>query len=591
MRDLIVVRDPFPGLTGETITVVAGGFRSSEESGTHPLRDTLSQLRLRELLTEVQDRVEQLVEGRDRLDGLLEAMLVVTSGLELDETLRTIVHTAIELVDARYGALGVRGNDHELVEFIYEGIDEEMRARIGHLPEGRGVLGVLIDDPKPIRLDDISRHGASVGFPANHPPMQTFLGVPIRIRDEVFGNLYLTEKAGRQPFSEDDEVVVQALAAAAGIAIDNARLYEQSKTRQSWIEATRDIGTELLSGTDPARVFRLVADECLDLSGAQLTLVAIPADPDVPASELDELVVVATSGVGPATNLHTIPMEGTSIGDAFAKRTPGRFDQFDLTRGEAEFSGPALVLPLRATDAVAGVLVAIRPAGAQPFTAEQLDIMAAFADQAALAWQLASTQRQTRELSILTDRDRIARDLHDHVIQRLFAVGLSLQGVIPRARVPDVQQRLTECVDDLQEVIQEIRTAIFDLHGSGVTRLRQRLDEAVAQFSSSGLRTTVQYTGPLSVVDTDLAEHAEAVVREAVSNVVRHAEATTLSVSVSVADDVCIEVIDNGKGISGDITGSGLTNLRRRAEDVGGTFMIDQMPTGGCKLRWCAPLP
>jgi two-component system, NarL family, sensor histidine kinase DevS len=593
MHDLVVVRDSFRGLTGETITLVAGGFRSSGDPTTHPLRDTLSQLRLRELLTEVQDRVEQIVEGRDRLDGLLEAMLVVSSGLELDETLRTIVHTAIELVDARYGALGVRGHDHELVEFIYEGIDEEMRARIGHLPEGRGVLGVLIDDPKPIRLDDISHHAASVGFPANHPPMQTFLGVPVRIRDEVFGNLYLTEKAGGQPFSDDDEVLVQALAAAAGIAIDNARLYEQSKARQSWIEATRDIGTELLSGTDPARVFRLVADECLHLSGAQLTLVAIPVDPDLPASELDELVVVATSGVLPATNLHTIPVEGTSIGDAFAKRTPGRFDQFDLTRGEAEFTGPALVLPLRAADAVAGVLVAIRPAGAQPFTAEQLDIMAAFADQAALAWQLASTQRQMRELSILSDRDRIARDLHDHVIQRLFAVGLSLQGVIPRARVPEVQQRLTECVDDLQEVIQEIRTAIFDLHGSssGVTRLRQRLDEAVAQFSSSGLRTTVQYTGPLSVVDADLAEHAEAVVREAVSNVVRHAEATTLTVSVTVADDVCIEVIDNGKGISGDITGSGLTNLRRRAEDVGGTFTIDQTPTGGCKLRWCAPLP
>ena len=191
------------------------------------------------------------------------------------------------------------------------------------------------------------------------------------------------------------------------------------------------------------------------------------------------------------------------IGEAFVKRTPGRFDRFDLARIEGEATGPALVLPLRATGAVAGVLVALRPVGAQPFDNEQLAMMAAFADQAALAWQLAHAQRQMRELSILTDRDRIARDLHDHVIQRLFAVGLSLQGAIPRARVPEVQQRLTECVDDLQEVIQEIRTAIFDLHGasSGVTRLRQRLDEAVAQFSSPELRTSVQYTGPLSVVD------------------------------------------------------------------------------------------
>ena len=193
----------------------------------------------------------------------------------------------------------------------------------------------------------------------------------------------------------------------------------------------------------------------------------------------------------------------------------------------------------------------------------------------------------------MTDRDRIARDLHDHVIQRLFAVGLSLQGTIPRARVPEVQQRLSECVDDLQQVIQEIRTAIFDLHGSssGVTRLRQRLDDAIAQFPSSELRTTTQFVGPLSVVDAALADHAEAVVREAVSNVVRHGDATTLTVNVTVDDDVCIEVIDNGRGISGEITGSGLTNLRRRAEDVGGTFTTDQMPTGGTKLKWCAPLP
>jgi signal transduction histidine kinase len=572
---------------------VTDQVESGAETSMRPLRDTLSQLRLRELLMEVQDRVEQIVEGRDRLDGLLDAMLVVTSGLELDETLRTIVHTAIELVDARYGAVGVRGQDHELVEFIYEGIDEAMREQIGHLPEGRGVLGVLIDDPKPIRLDNISHHAASVGFPPNHPPMRTFLGVPVRIRDEVFGNLYLTEKANGQPFSEDDEVLVQALAAAAGIAIDNARLYEKSKNRQSWIEATRDIGTELLSGSDPARVFRLVADECRTLSGAELTLVAVPIDPDVPASEVDELVITATSGDGLASASQLIPVQGTLIGEAFVQRTPGAFDHFELVPGKTGVTGPALVLPLRATDAVAGVLVALRPVGAQPFNTEQLDMMAAFADQAALAWQLASTQRQMRELSILTDRDRIARDLHDHVIQRLFAVGLALQGTIPRTRLPEVQQRLTECVDDLQDVIQEIRTAIFDLHGSssGATRLRQRLDEAVAQFATSDLRTMVQYTGPLSVVDAVLADHAEAVVREAVSNTVRHADATTLAVNVTVGDDLCIDIVDDGSGIPANITGSGLTNLRERAEEVGGSFTLEKRPSGGTRLTWCVPMP
>lgn len=218
--------------------------------------------------------------------------------------------------------------------------------------------------------------------------------------------------------------------------------------------------------------------------------------------------------------------------------------------------------------------------------------MSAFADQATLAWQLASTQHRMRELSIISDRDRIARDLHDHVIQRLFAVGLSLQSTVARARTEEVRERLAGCVDDLQDVIQEIRTTIFDLHGgaSGVTRLRQRLDEAVADFAGSDLRTTVRYVGPLSVVDAVLADHAEAVVREAVSNVVRHAGATTLSVVVSVDDDLSVEVTDNGRGIGDNITTSGLANLRRRAEDLGGAFSVRAVADGGTQLQWRAPL-
>ncbi|MGB0972576.1 MAG: GAF domain-containing protein [Mycobacterium sp.] len=561
------------------------------DGAVRPLRDTLSQLRLRELLTEVQDRVEQMLTGRDRLDGLIEAMLAVTSGLELDVTLRTIVHTAIDLVDAKFGALGVLGHDDDLVEFVYEGIDEATRDQIGKLPEGRGVLGVLLADPKPIRLENISSHPTSVGFPPNHPPMRTFLGVPLRVRDEVFGNLYLTEKVSGQPFSEDDEVLLQALAAAAGIAIDNARLYEQARARQSWIAATRDISTELLSGTDPAGVFRLVADDALKLSGAVGALVAVPIDPDLPTDDVSELVVAASAGELVAAAQSSIPVQGTAIGDAYAQRMPWRFNGTDVGIGDS--GRPALVLPLRATDTVAGVLVALRPEGAQPFSVGELDLMAAFADQAALAWQLASTQHRISELGILTDRERIARDLHDHVIQRLFAVGLSLQGTIARARSGEVQQRLSDSVDDLQAVIQDIRTTIFDLNdgSSGITRLRQRVDEAVGAFPGSGMRTSVQYIGPLSVVDATLADHAEAVVREAVSNAVRHANSTALTVTISVDDDLTIEVKDNGRGMPADITGSGLTNLRRRAEDVGGSFSVLAAPDGGTHLIWRAPLP
>lgn len=557
------------------------------------MRETLSQLRLRELLLEVQDRIEQIVEGRDRLDGLIDAILAITSGLKLDATLRAIVHTAAELVDARYGALGVRGYDHRLVEFVYEGIDEETRHLIGSLPEGRGVLGALTEEPKPIRLDDISRHPASVGFPLHHPPMRTFLGVPVRIRDEVFGNLYLTEKADGQPFSDDDEVLVQALAAAAGIAVDNARLFEESRTREAWIEATRDIGTQMLAGADPAMVFRLIAEEALTLMAGAATLVAVPLDDEAPACEVDDLVIVEVAGeISPAVKQMTVAVSGTSIGGVFHDRTPRRFDRLDLAVDGPVEPGPALVLPLRAADTVAGVLVALRSADEQPFSDKQLDMMAAFADQAALAWRLATAQRQMREVEILTDRDRIARDLHDHVIQRLFAVGLTLQGAAPRARVPAVRESIYSSIDDLQEIIQEIRSAIFDLHAgpSRATGLRHRLDKVIDQLAIPALHTTVQYTGPLSVVDTVLANHAEAVLREAVSNAVRHANATSLAINVSVEDDVRVEVVDDGVGISGDITESGLRNLRQRADDAGGEFTVENMPTGGTLLRWSAPL-
>ena len=279
----------------------------------------------------------------------------------------------------------------------------------------------------------------------------------------------------------------------------------------------------------------------------------MPADPEAPDSEVTELVVayLAGAGVPDAAAAETMPVAGTSVGRAFLQRTPQRLDTFDVDGGLIGAAGPALVLPLRTTDTVAAVIVILRRTGAYPFSDEQLDMMAAFTDQAALASQLAVTQRRMRELDLLTDRDRIARDLHDYMIQRLFAVGVALQGTIPRVRAPEVQQRPSQAVDDLQGVIQDIHTAIFDLHGgsSGATRLRQRLDRAIAAFAESELHTTVQYSGPRSVVDAVLADHAEAVVKEAVSNAVRHADASQLTIHIDVADGLSIDVIGNGKGI------------------------------------------
>lgn len=534
-------------------------------------------------------------------DGLVEAMLAVTSGLDLEATLQTIVRTATELVDARYGALGVRGDGHQIVDFIVEGMGQADLDTIGRVPQGIGVLGLLLDNPKTIRLDDIGKHPASVGFPPHHPPMHTFLGVPVRIREEIYGNLYLTDKAGGRPFSEDDEVLVEALAAAAGIAIDNARLFEQARLRQSWIESARDIATKLLGENEPGQVFRLIADDALDLASADAVMVAVPtdsgnADSGPARSSRTGLVVVETSGDAPSREaMALVDVADSIIGATFADRTPRRVTAIDSAALAPVIAlpGPAMVVPLRTTGAVAGVVLALRRAGGREFTEEELDMMASFADQVALTWQLANSQRQMRELDVISDRDRIARDLHDHVIQRLFAVGLSLQGTIGRAESEEVQKRLTDTVDELQAVIQDIRTTIFDLHGggSGTTRLRQRLDEAVGAFAGSGVRTTLTFVGPLSVIDTALADHAEAVVREAMSNAVRHAHAHTVSVQVRVEDELSIDVTDDGRGMPADVTASGLSNLRTRALQLGGQFSVGTGPAGGTVLRWTAPLP
>ncbi|NQE93675.1 GAF domain-containing sensor histidine kinase [Nocardia terpenica] len=571
----------------------------SYRSDSYSVRETLSQLRLRELLTEVRSRIDQIIDARDRVDGLVEAMLTVTSGLELDETLRTIVRTAITLVGSRYGALGVRGHEHELVRFIYEGIDDAQREIIGDLPAGRGVLGVLIDEPKAIRLDNIADHRASVGFPPNHPPMRTFLGVPIRIRDEVYGNLYLTEKFDGQLFSEDDEVIVQALASAAGVAIDNARLYEAARARQAWIAATGDITTEFLAGTDSTQVLSHLVAHIRRLTGSDRAFLATPVDTEISVSELAVLYLTQWDGPEPDFIGRDLTITDTGIADAFLRRTPLRFDNPGAAGIDATLlaTGPVLLLPLYTAEQVLGVLVATRSKEAPRYDDEIIELATAFANQAALAMQLATAQERVRELSVLTDRDRIARDLHDHVIQRLFAIGLSLQGTVPRSRKPDVRQRISQAVDELQEVVQEIRTSIFNLHERDgiILRLRERIEQAILQQTAdTGIHTSVHVSGPLSSVGPDLGDHAEAVVREAVSNAVRHSGADTLTIDIAVGDTLELVVEDDGCGVPPDTTRSGLDNLARRAVECQGEFRVSPVATNsarpGTRLRWSAPL-
>ncbi|MGW5383139.1 GAF domain-containing protein [Nocardia sp. NPDC003963] len=567
-----------------------------------PVTEMLSQLRLHELLDEVQDRIAQIVDVRDRMDRLMEAMLAITAGLDLDETLRSIVHTAIELVDAGYGALGVRGTDRnsrELAEFVYEGIDDRTRELIGNLPRGRGVLGLLIDQPEPIRLPDIGSHPSSVGFPAHHPPMHSFLGVPVKVRDEVFGNLYLTDKIGAAEFTEDDEAVVRALAASAGIAIENARLYEQSRMRYRRLEATRDVATELLAGGEPAEVLDLVAERARLLTRAATAFVALPDDPEQPRHEVHELTVAAAAGDrADALRGQRLPLAESRADQAFRQASTITLERLpaDILPEFAPEFGPALVLPLLAGENVIGVLTTVQPAGAECLDPAVRAMMTVIANQAALALRLSQTQHRMRELDVVADRDRIARDLHDHVIQRLFAVGLGLQTTLQRARSPEVKARLGETIDDLQSIVEDIRHSIFDLHSSTAVEsadFRKHLHAIVAEMTAeTELRTSIRLAGPLTVLTPPLSDDIEAVVREAISNVVKHAHATALSVDLRIGDEVTLEVADDGIGLSPDIDRrSGLANLAARAKRAGGECRTSANPSGGTLLNWSAPLP
>ncbi len=449
-------------------------------------------LRLDELLREVQERIAEIVATRDRMQGLLDAVIAVGEGLDLDTILRRIVQSAADLVDARYGALGVLGPDGGIARFLHIGVDPGTRSRMGALPEGRGLLGQLILDPRPLRVPDLAEHEASAGFPPNHPPMRTFLGVPVRVRDAVFGNLYLTEKRGGAEFTPADEVIVEALAAAAGIAVQNADLFEQTRLRQQWLEASAEIRSELLAGTSDADALRLIAQRTLELTGSDATLIVLGPGPDD-----GEFVVRAECGPDPLGLLGR-PLDA---GDPLLREVvEGRVAVLatDAPTTLAPGYGPTLAVPLRSQDTVTGVLLALRRTGGPRFQQHEVPLLTSFAEQTTLALELGEKNRAQRQLDVFADRDRIARGLHDHVIQRLFATGLQLQSTLRRTDDPVVQERIGHAVEELDTTVREIRTAIFDLHTVGGERIPDFAAEAAA---GSGVTSSVRTSGPVDVLE------------------------------------------------------------------------------------------
>jgi len=555
----------------------------------------LPQLRLDDLLAELQVRLSAAVKTRDRVHSLLEAVVAVGSNLDLEVVLRQIVQAAVTLVDARYGALGVIGEGGRLAEFVPVGLDEEQIAKIHHWPEGRGLLGELIVNPEPLRLADMSAHPRSFGFPEGHPPMKTFLGAPVRIRDEVFGNLYLTEKQDGTEFDEEDEAVLTALGAAAGVAIGNARLYEEARRQQQWLRASSEVTQRLLSDADTGEVLTMVTSEALEMSGADLVVLALPAGGGT------QMVIEHAVGEGAEEALGLVlPVDSSVSGLVLGTGKPLSVEDFVTDERVAPAArehmrlGPAVVFPLGAPGNVRGILTAGRRPGSMPLAPAAVEMLVSFAAQAGVGLELAAHRRDMQRFAVFEDRDRIARDLHDLVIQRLYATGMSLESLAARMGDSESARRVSSAVDALDETIKEIRSAIFSLHsrpGADETDLRAEiLDVVDAATAPLGFAPALRMSGRLDAVPADAAEHLAGALREALSNAARHAKASKVEVTVEAGRELILLVKDNGIGLKETGRRSGLANLTDRATALGGTMRAGPAKEGGTEVEWRVPL-
>jgi signal transduction histidine kinase len=580
----------------------AGRAPTAEDS---PLNfPDMPRLELDQLLLQLVDRAGEVMATQGRLRGLLRANQAVIGQLALPVVLRRIAEESRELVGARYAALGVLGAGGGLAEFVHSGMDDATVAEIGDLPQGKGILGAVIDEAAPIRLTHLGADPRSSGFPAGHPPMCSFLGVPIRIRDEVFGNLYLTDSV-RGEFSEEDEELARSLAATAAVAIDNARLYRSATVRGEWMAATAAATRDILAGSG-REPLQALARRALELADADLTLVSLPVDPARETLRI-EYVVASDRARESVRRLRrrSFAVGGSLAGHVFSTAEPLRLSE-PRARGGLEpdpvvdeiDAGPTVVVPLVGSAGVEGVLAVLRTTGRTAFGADDLDMIAGFASQAAVALELSDARAERERLTVLDERERIAADLHDHVIQRLFAAGLSVQAVAARLG-PDADRLLT-VVQDLDDTIAQIRTSIFSLaRAPGEDGIRGRILDVVTDATEPlGFRPVLRFSGPAESLvgeDESVVDDVVAVLREALSNVVRHAHAAHVEVDLVVEQGPSgarleVVVFDDGVGIEPAGRRSGLGNLRRRAERRGGEFALDPADGGGTVLRWTVPL-
>ena len=554
-----------------------------------------------ELEGELVARAAETLTAHDGLRALLTANRSIVEELSLPTVLRRVVSAAQTVSGARYAALGVIGPDGLLEEFVHTGMTADEVAQIGNLPQGGGTLGALIEKPVAIRRTRIASDPLSAGFPAGHPPMTTFLGVPVRSRGVVFGNLYLTDRVDGRPFSAEDEELVLALAATAGIAIENARLYDDGRRRQDWLAAAGEISRSLLTpSNDKTVVLQRIADTVARLAEADVAAVVLPSDDDPDSLEICVVAGRDTEGLRSLRYPRADTLDWMAMEEGGGILLDTVEDQHLRVHLTAAMSvGPVMALPLIGEWGPRGVIIVGRIEARPRFSEAELELAGGFAAQAALALELDDARADQQRLTVLEDRTRIARDLHDHVIQRLYASGLSLQSALSTEPDEQLQGLLTHTVADLGDTIRQIRTSIFALTDSDRGRIGARAAILeVVRRAGAGLRSSprVSFVGPVdTVVGDELVGDLVAVVNEGLTNVVRHAEAGVVEVSVHVVGDrIQVLITDDGIGLGvglGDLLrGRGLSNLEGRAHQAGGTLTMSNREEGGLRLEWAVPL-
>lgn len=534
------------------------------------------------------------------MEVILRAVLSLTAHLELDTVLQELVDTAAQITGAQYAAIGVLDSTGANEAFVYTGMPRAF-TDTHEPPRGYGVLGAIPADGALI-LDDLTQHEAFGGFPPEHPPMHTFLGVPLRIAGEVYGRIYLSEKPGG--FTAEDAEQVQMLAAAAAIAVQNARLFQAVRTREQWVEAGQEVTTAMLQGIDVEDALELIAQRARTIAKADTAVLVLPGLGDDWVIEIvdgdlhGDLIGAVMPDDGRA--VHVIETGTGIIVDSFARARMVRLPQFGRY-------GPSLYAPLTGGDAVLGAIVLLRRKEAREFTQTDLAIAQSFARQAALALELAEARDAKDRASVLDERARISRDLHDLAIQQLFASGLQLtqaRDQIPTER-HELRDVLEAALNGVDESVRQIRSIVHALRSPDERAgLVDRLEREVS-LARTGLGFAPSLVlqrgdgGPGLVsdevdarIDDDLADDVVAVVREGLANAARHAQASSLHVRLRLGQQqLQVQIEDDGVGLgAAPVRSSGLANLAQRARRHHGSFTWDSTDDGGARLVWTVPL-